>query len=913
MMYLSELTVEYRVNPIGIDEKKPRFSWKLNSELNDTLQSAYHIKVYDGVEMVWDSLRVDSEQSVLVSYEGDSLKASTLYEVEVTVWDNYGNVSKINGTFETGLLAGINFSANWITHTLGEVDACPLFMKNIEINKPIKKARIYSTALGVYEIHINNQKVGDEFFAPGWTNYKKRLQYQTYDVTQLLQESNELNIIVGNGWYKGVLGFMNQPNLYGDRVAVLAELHIWYEDESKEVVRTDLSWGCKTGTIRSSEIYNGEMIDSTFESYDVLPVEAFEYDKNRLVAQECEPVRITKRFRGKELIRTPKGEMVIDFGQNMSGFVTFKINGFKGQKIVIKHAEVLDKEGNFYTENLREAKATDTFICKGGNETFMPHFTFHGFRYICIEGIDEDINLDDFIACAIHTDMQQTGSFNCSNQMVNQLQNNIEWGQRGNFLDVPTDCPQRDERLGWTGDAQVFCRTAGFNMNTALFFTKWLRDLASEQTLEFGVTDVVPDILGQKDGCAAWGDAATIIPWTIYEIYGDKKLLENQYQSMKDWVEFIRFKAGDNYLWQNGFQYGDWLGLDKEEMSDRTGATDVYLVASAYYAHSTQLLCKAAKVLNKESDFVEYSELYQKIKVAFNEEYVTKTGRLVSETQTACVLALYFDLVEPEYRERIFNTLEKNLAVHKNHLVTGFVGTPYISHLLSEMGRHDLAGILLLNEDYPSWLYAVKLGATTIWERWNSMKLDGSFDESGMNSFNHYAYGAIGDWMYQKLAGIQLMAPGYKKIKIAPQFIKGITSASANLETVYGQVSCNWSCIDKKITMDVEIPANTTAIIQLPEQEEIIEVGSGKYHYEYSTETVLELDRFSMNSTLGFILEQPLAIELLERYVPGTTTNPMIKMAYHLSLSELCSNMPAGGEEVFKLVVSELNQADVVA
>lgn len=911
MMYLSALTVEYRVNPIGIDEKKPRFSWKLNSKLKDTVQKAYQIEVYDGEELVWNTCQVNSDQSVLVSYKGNALKASTLYNVHVKVWDNHENIATLETTFETGLLSGDHFSADWITHTLGEIEACPVFVKNIAINKKIKKARIYSTALGVYEIQINNQKVGDEFFAPGWTNYKKRLQYQTYDVTQLLKESNELNIIVGNGWYKGILGFMNQANHYGNRAAVLAELHVWYEDGSVEVIPTDLSWGCKTGVIRSSEIYNGETIDSTFESHEILPVEAFEYDKNRIVAQECEPVRITKRFIGKELIKTPKGEMVIDFGQNMSGLISFKVDGLEGQKIVIKHAEVLDKDGNFYTENLREAKATDTFICKGGEETFMPHFTFHGFRYICIEGLGTNIQLEDFTACAIHTDMQQTGSFSCSNQMVNQLQNNIEWGQRGNFLDVPTDCPQRDERLGWTGDAQMFCRTAGFNMNTALFFTKWLRDLASEQTLEFGVTDVVPDILGQKDGCAAWGDAATVIPWAMYEIYGDKQLLENQYQSMKDWVEFIRSKAGDSHLWQGGFQYGDWLGLDKEEMSDRTGATDIYLVASAYYAHSTQLLCKAANVLNKEADILEYSDLYEKIKTAFNEEYVTKTGRLVSETQTACVLALYFDLVNPKNRERIFNTLERNLANHKNHLVTGFVGTPYISHLLSEQGRHDLAGILLLNEDYPSWLYAIKLGATTIWERWNSMKIDGSFDESGMNSFNHYAYGAIGDWMYQKIAGLQLLEPGYKKVKIAPQFVKGITHAEAKLDTVYGNLSCHWSCKNKVIMVDIEIPANTTAVVYLPEKEEMIELGSGQYHYEYPTETSLELDRFSMNSTLGFILEQPLAVELLERYVPGTTTNPMIKMAYQLSLSELCSNMPAGGEEIFKLVINELNRADV--
>ena len=912
-MNIKELKIEYRKKPLGIDEKSPRFSWKIESSEKDVKQSAYEIRVYKGEEIVWNSTKVESSQSILIKYEGKEIEPSTIYEVYVKVWDNKGNEAYIDSSFESGLLSGENFKGNWITHTLGNIEACPIFKKEFNTDKKVTRARIYATALGVYEIEINKEKVGDAFFAPGWTNYKKRLHYQAYDVTDMIKDKNNISITVANGWYKGIFGFMNIPNNYGDKVAVLAELHIWYEDGSKEIIGTDTSWHCSTGSIRYSEIYNGETIDSTFKDESEMPVENFKYDNNNLVAQECEYVRITKRFKPKKLIYTPAGEVVLDFGQNMAGVVEFKVNGEKGQKIVIKHAEVLDKEGNFYTENLRGAKATDTFICKGGEETFMPHFTFHGFRYICVEGMGRDLNLEDFTACALHTDMEETGEFTCSAPLVNQLQSNILWGQRGNFLDVPTDCPQRDERLGWTGDAQVFCKTAAFNMNTALFFTKWLRDLSSEQTLEFGVTDVVPNILGdEKDGTAAWGDAATIIPWNMYRVYGDKKILENQYESMKNWVEYIKGKAGEDNLWNEGFQYGDWLGLDKEEIkvNDRSGATDVYLVATAFYAYSTKLLCQSAKVLGKEKDYDKYNLLYEKIVDAFNNEYITKTGRLVSETQTACILALYFDIAKPQYRQRIFNTLENNLLAHKNHLSTGFVGTPYICHLLSEMGRHDLAGILLLNEDYPSWLYSVKLGATTMWERWNSMKDDGSFDESGMNSFNHYAYGSIGDWMYEKLAGLQIVEPGYKKSRISPGLISGITSASASIETVYGKLACKWECKNGKIKVDIEIPANTTAIVNLPEKKEEFELGSGVYHYEYDTETRLEKDKFSMGSTLKYLLDQPIAVELLEQYSPGMTTNPLIKMAYDQTIAELSSYMPPEGTDLFKLVIDILNKQD---
>lgn len=911
-MEIKDLRIEYQENPLGLDVKKPRISWKIVSEEKNVLQTAYRIVVTKEGEKVWDSGEEDSSSSVLIEYAGTALDSCTLYQVQVEVWDNKGNRGIAYGSFETGLLKGTNFRAEWITHDLSaEETACPVFTKEFKAEKEIKKVRIYATALGVYEIKLNGEKVGDTYFAPGWTNYHKRLQYQTYQADGMLHEQNKLEITVGNGWYKGIFGFTCTPNHYGDRVAALLEIHITYADGTTEIIKTDESWKVTTGKIRSSEIYMGETIDSCYQDENFSSAVLTSFDKRRIVGQESEPVRITKRIPARKIFFTPKGEQVIDFGQNLTGFVELKVKGKPGQKVTIRHAEVLDKEGNFYPETLRQAISIDQFICNGEEQTFLPHFTFHGFRYIAVEGLDE-INLENFTACVLHTQMEETGTFTSSNPLVNQLYSNILWSQKGNFLDIPTDCPQRDERLGWTGDAQVFAGTAAFNMNVASFFTKWLHDLASEQTEEFGVPHVVPNILGNQDGAAAWSDAAVIIPWVIYETYGDKRILEEQYESMKGWVDYITARSGRNGLWQDGFQYGDWLGLDKEEGStERTGATDKYLVANAYYAYSTNIVRKTADVLNKPDDERKYDELYQSIKKAFNHEYITASGRMVSETQTGCVVALHFDLAEEKHRERILKSLEKNIANHKNHLTTGFVGTPYLLPALSENNLHDLAGTLFLKEDFPSWLYAVKKGATTIWERWNSILPNGDFDTSGMNSLNHYAYGSIGEWMYRKLAGINQLEPGYKKILLKPQFIKGITSVEATFNSVYGDIKSAWTCRGKKITVDVVIPANTKALVYLPEKENPIEVGSGSYHFDYETETNLERDRFSMDSTLKEILDEPVALQILNQYAPEMLNHPMIEFAYQLSISEILATAPGETETLFKMVLDTLNRTEI--
>lgn len=911
---IRDLTIEYRKNPIGIDGK-PRFSWKLESEKQDVVQTSYQIQVVSGGQLMWDSGRVESDQSVLVPYKGAALKEMTVYQVQVSVWDNYGELEQVTGNFETGLMREENWNAKWITHTLpAEETACPVFVRSFSLDRSVKRARLYATACGVYEAFINGRKTGDLFMAPGWTSYHHRLQYQTYDITELLEKDNEITVTVGNGWYKGELGFDARPNLYGDRTALLAMVRIEYEDGETICIGTDTDWHVETGEILFSEIYHGEIQDYTKERRLVGKAVLFEHtdDIGQIVAQESEPVRVTKRFDVKERIVTPKGELVFDFGQNMAGLVEIRLPKLMGDRLVIRYAETLDKDGNFYTENLRTARCTDTFIYgeKQVGMLVMPHFTFHGFRYICVEGAGTETEASDFTACAMHTDMQPTGTFTSDNTLVNQLQSNIQWGQRGNFLDVPTDCPQRDERLGWTGDAQVFCGTASYNFHTALFFRKWLRDMAAETNPEWGVPHVVPNILGNQAGAAAWSDAATIIPWTIYKVYGDKEMLAEQFPMMKNWVDYIHARVSKNGLWQSGFQYGDWLALDIESGStDRTGGTDKYLVANAYYAYSTRIVRDAADALGYAEEAKAYGDLYEEIVEAIHVEYVTRSGRMVSETQTACVLMLYFDLIKPEFRNRILETLELNIGAHHNHLTTGFVGTPYLCHCLSENGLHGLADEIFMKEDFPGWLYAVKKGATTIWERWNSILPNGDFDESGMNSLNHYAYGSIGSWLYEKVAGIRCMEPGYKKIRIQPTLTKGMTEVSATYESIYGTIVSAWSCREGKICVDVQIPVNTTAVIQLPEKEAEFTVGSGRYHYEYKTDTNLKFEKYSLESTLGELVAEELGRNMFEEMMPGMLEDPLIQFALSMTISDLLMQ-DAQAKPMYLAVIDALNAAN---
>ena len=877
---VTKLTCEYLTNPLGIDVTSPRLSWQISSTENNLLQSAYEIRVASDPKLLqkpdlWSCNKVESAQSVNISYQGKALQSGQKAYWQVRVWTSDGKRTDWStpASFETGLMQASDWKASWITLADERSDKkskpAQYFRKEFSIAKTIKNARIYITSLGLYQLYINGQKVSTDLFTPGWTSYNKRLQYQVYDVTALLQQSNAVAAVVSDGWYRGHIGFGHQHNFYGKQLALLAQMRIDYTDGSSETIVTDKSWKVtNNGPITSSDIYNGERYDANKEltNWNKAGYNASAWDNagvinhtyNTLVATRSVPVRATTEIKAIKKIITPKGEIVYDFGQNMVGWVRAKLKGNKGDTITLRFAEVLDKAGNFYTDNLRNAESTDTYILKGdANETFEPKFTFHGFRYLQVSGNSVSLPTENFTGIVVHSDMAPTGTFSCSDSLINQLQHNIQWGQRGNFLDVPTDCPQRDERLGWTGDAQVFSMTAAYNFNVATFFSKWMEDLSADQYADGMVPHVIPDVIGNQGGSTAWADVSVIIPWNMYLVYNDKQILEKQYSSMKKWIEYMKNRAGDDCIWTGDYHFGDWLAF-ATPWSDYPGATtEKDLIATAYFCYSTSLFSKIAEITGRKDDASTYSALANKIKAAFCQEYVTPNGRLVSHTQTAYLLAIAFDLLPDNMKHKAAGYLSEDLEKF-GHLTTGFVGTPLLCSTLSAINRDDLAFRLLMNKNYPSWLYPVLKGATTIWERWDGIKPDGSFQDVGMNSFNHYAYGAIGDWLYRHVAGIDIdeNQPGYKHFKLAPHVGKGeLTKVSSKLETIYGQIVSAWTIDKDKFIYTIEIPANTTATVTLPYarvadvkvnnnsldkkatqngRDVLIEMGSGKYQFIYA-------------------------------------------------------------------------------
>ena len=834
---ITGLQCEYLSNPLGIDVVNPRLSWQIQTAEPNFKQTAYEIRVAESPAMpgqknkqIWNSGQVISDQSVNIEYKGPRLESMKRYFWQVRLWDNKRKITDWSkpAWWETAILDSKLWKACWIM-AKGKTpdDHRPVcFRKEFTCPQKIKSARLYISSLGLYQVFLNGLKVSPDLFTPGWTSFNKRIQYQTYDITGMLKAKNAIAAMVGDGWYRGNIGGKVQRNYYGDKLALLAQIEIVYTDGSIQQIATDTSWQTGNGAILASDIYNGETYDARLEipgwdqpecnaaSFSAAVV--LDHPKNILVAPRGYPVRVNIELKPTKIIHTPKGETVYDIGQNMVGWVRLKVKGEKGERVVLKFAEVLDKAGNFYTDNLRKAKATDEYILKGGEEEiFEPHFTFHGFRYVKLEQFPGTPDLNTITGIVIYSAMPQTGTFTCSDPLINQLQHNIQWGQRDNFLDVPTDCPQRDERLGWTGDAQVFAPTAAFNFNVAPFFTKWLLDLAADQLPDGKVPDVIPDVRSGRGSSTAWADASIVVPWTVYQAYGDTGILKSQYGSMKAWVEYMRQRAGEDYLWTGDAHFGDWLAFATTQ-SDYPGATtDKDLIATAYYAFSTGRLAQMAAILGKTDEAHRYRELAQKIKDAFCHEYLTPSGRLVSNTQTAYALALSFDLLpDTTMIAKAAGYLAGDVRKMK-HLTTGFVGTPLLCQALSDHGYADLAFQLLMRKEYPSWLYPVTQGATTIWERWDGQKPDGSFQDVSMNSFNHYAYGAIGDWLYRYVAGIRIdpQAPGYKHFFLQPHVGGGLTSASAELRTSYGTIQSEWKIENGKMIYSCMVPANTSATV----------------------------------------------------------------------------------------------------
>lgn len=834
------LQCEHKTNPIGIDAQEPRLSWKLRGDDPGLMQAAYAIQVATGPDfgkgnLIWDTGKITSGTSVLLPYEGKALASGQRYYWRVKVWSNQGKVSDWSAPafWEMGLLRADDWQAKWIEPVQVEEKDGPAYLlrKAFQLKGKIARARAYVSARGLYEFFLNGQQVGDQVFTPGWTAYDDHIQYQVYDVTDLLvRGDNAVGLHLGDGWFRGAMGWMDNWGLYGKRVGAIAQIEVTYENGLQEVVTTDGSWKATSeGPIRMNSIYNGETYDARmeptgwsrpgFDDQNWQPVTVAGHSKSYLIGAVSMPVQQVEELAPDTIFRTPSGTLVADFGQNLVGWVRLKVAGKAGTTVTIRHAEVLDKEGEFYTANLRAAKATLTYTLKGGaTEVYEPSFTFMGFRYIAVEGFPGELKPENVTAVVIHSAMEPTGTFECSDPLINQLQHNIVWGQKGNFLDVPTDCPQRDERLGWTGDAQAFCRTAAFNMDVAAFFTKWLKDLHADQLENGGVPFVIPDVLRNNGVSAGWGDAATIIPWDLYQVYGDTSLLSAQYPSMKAYVEYIREQAGDALMWKGGSVFGDWL-FYKPHGNNHTapdGYTDPDMIATMFFAHSAHLLSQAAGVLGKTEEEMEYRAVYEAVKAIFQKAYVTPSGRIASDSQTAYVLALQFGLLPEPLRAKAAAHLVDDIRRRKNHLSTGFLGTPYLCHVLSDHGYTEVAYDLLLQKSYPSWLYPVTMGATTIWERWDGQRPDSTFQDVGMNSFNHYAYGAIGDWMYRVVAGIELLEPGYRKIRIQPQPDARLGYAKASLDSPYGSIASGWSLKAGELVLNVAIPSNTTAVIELP-------------------------------------------------------------------------------------------------
>ncbi len=965
---LSNLETEYKVNPVGIDNLNPGMSWQIKSNRQNTVQTAWQLQVsvcpgsLEAGDHFWDSGKVLSGVSIHNIYNGPPLESRQRYFWRVRIWDNQDIVSSWSETafWEMGLLHGNDWQATWIEPDLDEDHSIsqpsPMMRSEFETRGSIMAARAYVSSYGLYEMHINGYRIGEELFTPGWTSFHNRLQYQTYDITEYIEEGkNATGVYLGDGWYRGFIGWGNQRNYYGKTLAFLAQIEITYEDGSIHVFGTDDNWKSSTGPVLRSDIYNGEFYDARLEKQGwILPgyndsqwqgVIPVDYPFDNLIAQQAPPVIKIQELKPVDIFKTPEGDLVVDMGQNMIGWIKLRVQGNAGTRIVLRHAEVLDKEGNFYTDNLRSADQANTYITRGGDtETWEPKFTFQGFRYVAIEGYPGSLAPEDITGVIIHSAMEPTGHFQCSHPLVNQLQHNIIWGQKGNFLEVPTDCPQRDERMGWTGDIQVFANTANINMNTTSFLSKWLGDLAADQNQAGSVPHVVPNVLGEGSyGSAGWGDAALIVPWSLYNYFGDVRIIGNQYESMKAWVEFMRMQAATNenpYLWDVDFSFGDWLSFSTYSNAHYPGAyTDFRMIATMFFAHSTSLLLQAAELLGYREDIEEYGKLHEAIRSAFLQEYVSPGVRVMSDTQTSYLLALAFDLIPRELKPAAVEHLVSAID-SRGHLTTGFLGTPHLNPVLSRYGQSALAYNLLLRENFPSWLYPVTMDATTIWERWDGIKPDGTFQDEGMNSFNHYAYGAIGEWLYEEVAGIRPLSPGYKTIAIKPVPGGGLNHARAIINSMHGRIESSWEFENGLFTLNVQIPPNTEGIITLPsarledihgsirekdlnpgllevnqEEENVtVLVGSGNYTFRYTSDELVRTGRlddydhtpeFSGENTIGELLAVAGTREILYRYLPELTGSPWLSQVMGFTLEQAMHALPS------RFRISDIDMAEL--
>ncbi|MDR3459799.1 MAG: glycoside hydrolase family 78 protein [Verrucomicrobiae bacterium] len=698
-------------------------------------------------------------------------------------------------------------------------EAAPYLRRTFVVKSPVKHAVLYATALGLYEARINGQRVGDHLLAPDWTDYRQRVRYQAYDVSALVKPGeNVIGALLAEGWFSGRIG-NGGFEFFGGHPALLAQLELTYGDGSRETIATDTTWKWHESPIMSADFMLGESYDarkeiagwdrSGLDDGGWSPVQMRDESARKLESQVMEPVRELCELKPKSMKETASGHWTYDLGQNMVGVVRLKVSAPAGQKITLRHAEMLNPDGTIYTTNLRGAPSIDEYICKGdGVETWEPRFTFHGFQYVEISGLANAPGLDAVTGIVIGSDTRHTGGFSCSDPRINQLQSNIQWGQRGNYLSVPTDCPQRDERLGWMGDAEVFIRTATYNADVAAFFSKWLVDVDDGQSKEGAYGDVSPFTMGGK-GTPAWADAGVICPWTIYETYGDKRILEQHLPAMTRWVEFVR--TNSNHLIRDGKRgndYGDWLAIGAN--------TPKELIGTAFFAYSTHLLAKSYHALGRNKEAGRYDRLFSDIKTVFNKHYVSPDGHIKGNTQCAYAMALKFELLPEELRAKAAQYLVADIKSKTNHLSTGFVGVSYLLPVLAQTGNPDVAYQLLLQDTFPSWLFSVKHGATTIWERWDGWTPEKGFQNPSMNSFNHYSLGSCGEFLFGGIGGIQPASPGFKKIRIEPVICDGLTWANASFDSIHGVITSAWKRKGSRLTLNITVPVNTTATVCLP-------------------------------------------------------------------------------------------------
>lgn len=931
-----ELTVEAMSNPIGIDILEPQLSWKMASCQRGILQSAYRILVASCVEdletetnLLWDTKKVASSQSVHVTYNGAGLLSRKPYYWKVKIWDHLNQESAWSecSSWEMGLLQEGDWLAQWIepvqepvvledpinlfemfsgkfNHDPEVVDRlhpCQLLRKSFDIGSEVQRARIYATAHGVYSLELNGQKVGNCELAPEYTAYDEYLQYQTYDVSTLLSTGvNAIGVVIADGWYAGRVSLTGDSGQFGVRLGLLFQLEIEYTNGTRDVVYSNETFRSSIGPWIYSDLFIGEKYDArlekkgfstaNYDDTDWQPVHRAEHDFHNLVASYGDPVRAVMQIAAQSVIETPRGEIVVDFGQVIAGRVRMCVKGEVGTEVVLEHSETLDQDGNYLMNIMgRHKDQKDVYILRGGDEEqFEPKFTYHGFRYVKVTGYPETVSVDSFVAIVISSNLKQTGSFVCSDSRINRLQENIVWSQRGNMLSIPTDCPQR-ERLGYTGDIQVFAPTASLNMDVKAFLTRWLRNLAIEQRKDGQVPNTVPwnrsdrerDEKSGNSSSAGWGDAAVIVPWTLYQFYGDKRVLEESYSSMAKWVAYITETAASHtpdefqgiddasgryrqpYLWNTGFHFGDWLtpslsmNLDEQSVNMMNSAfLTKELVATCFFASSTDIMARAATVLGYEDEAKRYKELNQKVRSAFSGEYLRVDGRLKVHLQGIYVLALQHQMVPEARRSDVLAQLIGLIEENNYRLDTGFMSIPFLLDVLSSSGHEDIAYKLLYQTDCPSWLYEVDKGATTIWEAWNTIMPNGAILPV---SQNHYAFGCVGSWLFTHLAGLNRLEPGYKCSRIRPNPDCGLEWVKATYDSVYGMIYLEWVINDGQITLNITIPANTTTEIYLPrakdqdikesgislmdvkdihiisEEEDYVcvQAGSGSYSFQY--------------------------------------------------------------------------------